>query len=127
MNKETNIKTDVGQSEAYETVYFESTQGESLAFKISPTGLSTIWAVKTDENTTLGSIVVSGLTPEQASKKSKGFWRTLWDKIKKFVEEVIDAVTFPIGPFTCRPSAQVGFQNGKPNSLIVGPSCRQTI
>lgn len=126
MNRKTKIKTDADQSKARSTVYFKSSEGEALALMISPNGLVTIWSEKIDKNTTLGSVIVSGLTLKQASSKSKGFWGKLWDKIKKVVSDVIDAVTFPAGPLTCRPSAQVGFQNGKIISLSVGISCKQT-
>ncbi|MCP4270175.1 MAG: hypothetical protein GY777_32140 [Candidatus Brocadiaceae bacterium] len=41
---------------------------------ISPRGFVTVWSEENDKNTTLGSIIVSGLIPKQASSKSKGFW-----------------------------------------------------
>ncbi len=122
-----NVKeytTDVDQSGVSETGYFKSKDGESLAFTIGHNGLVTIWSEKANRSTTLDSIVISGFTQKQASKKSKGFWGGLWDKIKKVVNDIIDAVTFPAGPLTCRPTGQVGFQNSKLISLGIGISCR---
>lgn len=112
------------KSKETEIEYFETAEGESLALTVNPTGLVTIWAVKIDKRTTLGSLAVSGLTAKEASSKSKGFWGNLWDKIKKVANDIIDAVTFPIGPLNCRPSGQVGFQGGLLSSLTLGISCR---
>jgi hypothetical protein len=124
MTIEEMTRQDTYQPGASTTFRLVSESGDRLTVAVSPTGLTMIQAESQDEAATLGSIVVGGLTPQQAAKKSKGFWAKLWDKIKKVAEDVIEAVTFDAGPFTCRPTATVGFQDDRVTSVTVGLSCR---
>ena len=124
MNVEKNTEQNEYQSEVSKTFRLVSESGDRLAVAISPTGLTVIQVENLDENTTLGSIVVSGLTPQQAAKKSKGFWGKLWDKIKGVAKDVVEVFTFKAGPFTCRPTAGVGFQGDKVISVTVGVNCK---
>lgn len=124
MNVEKNTEQNEYQSEVSKTFRLVSESGDRLAVAISPTGLTVIQVENLDENTTLGSIVVSGLTPQQAAKKSKGFWGKLWDKIKGVAKDVVEVFTFKAGPFTCRPTAGVGIQDDKVISVTVGVNCK---
>ena len=110
--------------EPCEAVHFKTDEGESLALIIQPTGVVTIWATKIDSKTTLGSLNVTGFTVKEAKAKSKGFWGKLWGKIKGAVKAVIKAITFPLGPLTCRPTASVGVNKGKPNRVTIGIGCQ---
>lgn len=124
MNVISNIESDEYPSEANTSILLASQSGDRLVVTISPIGLTVIQAEKSDLSSTLGSIVVIGLTPQQAAIKSKGFWGKLWDKIKKAAEDVIDAFTFEAGPLTCRPHAKVDFQDDKLISITVGLNCQ---
>jgi hypothetical protein len=115
---------DAYQPDASTTFKLVSESGDRLTVAISPTGFAVIQAEVLDENAVLGSLVISGLTPEQVAKKSKGFWGKLWDKIKGAAKAVIDFVTFDVGPVTCRPDASVNYHDGKVTSWTVGVSCR---
>ncbi|MCB0237408.1 MAG: hypothetical protein KDH08_01960 [Anaerolineae bacterium] len=123
MNAKVNTGRQDYQHGVGSTLELTSESGDRLVIAISATGLTVIQAEALDDRTTIGSIVVSGLTAEQATKQSKGFWGKLWDKIKKVAGDVIDAFTFEAGPFTFRPTATVGFQDGKVISVTVGLNC----
>jgi hypothetical protein len=118
-----NTGQDAYQPDASTTFRLVSEAGDRLTVAISPTGFAVIRAEVLDENAVLGSLVVTGLTPEQVAKKSKGFWGKLWDKIKGAAKAVIDFVTFDVGPVTCRPDGSVNYHNGQVTSWRVGVSC----
>jgi hypothetical protein len=123
MNAKVKTGKDKYQSGCDTVLRLVSKSGDRLTVSVSRTGLAVIQADSPDENTILGSITVTGLTPQQAAKKSKGFWGKLWDKIKGAAKAVADFVTFDIGPVTCRPDARVDYQDGRINSYYVGVSC----
>ena len=115
-------KRTVTQNSRVRPLTFRSRAGDSLAVTIGATGRTTIRAVASTGRG-LDALVVRGLTADEASRKSKGFWGRLWDGIKSAANAVIDAVTFGVGGATCRPSASVGLEGGRVTKVTVGVSC----
>ncbi|HDZ03414.1 hypothetical protein LCGC14_0785670 [marine sediment metagenome] len=120
---EVSTETNCNQSKGYETTYFKSEDDESLEMKMSSDGLLRIKSVEIDKKITFDSIIISGFTPEQGKSMSIGFVRNLWKKVKKAVGDVLDAITFPIGPASCRPTVSVGTNRGRITSVYIGINC----
>ena len=118
-----NSISDTFQFADLTTYHIESDAGDRLVVTINPTGLTVIQAKEFVDHISLDSLIVVGLTAEQASTKSKGFWGRLWDKIKKAAGDVIEAFTFDAGPLSCKPHAKVDFHGDKPVSFTVGLTC----
>jgi hypothetical protein len=112
------------QSEVGTTFHLASESGDRFVVAIAPTGRMVLRAEAPDEDAILGTIVVTGLTPEQVAQKSQGFWGRLWDKIKSAVNDIIDAITFESGPFTCRAGANVDYQSENNYTVTVQLTCR---
>ena len=123
MNAKVNTGLQEYQTGVGATLELTSESGDRLVVAISATGLAVLQVEVLEDREALASVVVSGLTAEQAASQSEGFWGRLWDKIKKVASDVVDAFTFEAGPFTCRPTATVGSQDGKLISVAVGLSC----
>ena len=72
----------------------------------------------------LDMITLTDMTPEEAAAKKKGFWRRLWNKVKKVAGDVLDAVTVPVFGYRCRPNASISFN---PPSFTLGVSCVESV
>lgn len=65
-----------------------------------------------------GAFELTGITPEQIVVMKKSGWRKLVDAVKsavkavgEFVDAVVDAVSFPLGGLTCRPTVSFDFDD----------------
>ena len=119
-----NSAPDEYESAEPRTFHVTSAAGDRVVITIGPAGRAELRAEVPDKEAVLGTVVVTGLTPTQAAKKSKGFWGKLWDSLKGAANAIIDAVTFEAGPFTCRAGMNVDYQSERDYTVTVTLTCR---
>ena len=103
-------------------VVISSPAGDRVKVSISAKGKVSLRSGD-DLGDRLGVVVIDGFTYAEASKKSKGFWGRLWDKIKSVARAVVDVVTFDLGGASCRPDVNVTMKGGRFIGLQLGISC----
>jgi hypothetical protein len=97
-----------------------ASDGESIAVKINNEGVISLASRLSPDYGGLGSFEITGLDPQTAASKKKGFWRRLWDKVKGAAGAILDAVTVPVFGYRCRPDIKVDVGN---RGVSFGISC----
>ena len=99
-----------------------TSDGEPITVKINNEGVISLASRLSPDRGGIGSFEITGLDPEKAASKKKGFWRGLWDKIKAGAAAIVDAITVPLFGHKCRPNIKVDIGN---RGVTFGISCTE--
>lgn len=99
-------------------------EGEPITVKINEKGTILLKSSLVSDNSGIGIFEITGLSAKKAASKKKGFWGSLWGKIKKLAGDVLDAVTVPVFGYSCRPDISIDIKNG---GVSFGISCTEIV